>query len=59
MQIPSSAVDYFVHPGHYTCDNTLRDLAGSGIEAPHFSSYVGKLVDFVRKHPDVGSEAMI
>lgn len=23
MQIPSSAVDYFVHPGFYTCDNTL------------------------------------
>jgi thioester reductase-like protein len=59
MQIPSSAVDYFVHPAHYTCDNTQRDLAGSGIEAPGFASYVGKLVEFVRKHPGLGSEAMV
>lgn len=59
MQIPSSAVDYFAHPGHYTADNTVRDLAGSGIEVPRFSSYVGKLVDFVRKHPELGSEAMV
>jgi thioester reductase-like protein len=58
MQIPSSAVDYFVHPGHYTCENTVRDLAGSGVAVPPFSSYVGKLVSFVRKHPDLGSAAM-
>lgn len=59
MQIPSSAVDYFVHPAHYTCDNTQRDLAGSGIEAPSFHTYVGNLVEFVRRHPGVGSEAMV
>jgi thioester reductase-like protein len=58
LQIPSSAVDYFVHPTHYTCHNTLHDLEGSGIVVPPFPSYVERLVEFVRTHPEIGSEAM-
>lgn len=59
VRIPSSAVDYFVHPTHYTCENTLRDLAESGIAAPPFASYVRHLVSFVRKHPEIGAAAMV
>jgi nucleoside-diphosphate-sugar epimerase len=59
MQIPSSAIDYFVHPTHYTCDNTLQDLAGTGVELPSFLEYLDRLVQFVKEHPEIGSEAMV
>lgn len=59
MQIPSSAIDYFVHPTHYTCDNTLQDLAGTGIELPSILGYLDRLVQFVKDHREVGSEAMV
>lgn len=58
MQIPSPAIDYFVHPTHYRCDNTLADLKGSGPTVPAFSTYVDRLVDFVRSHPNIGSKPM-
>jgi thioester reductase-like protein len=58
MRIPSSAIDYFVHPTHYDTRNTLADLKGSGISCPPFTSYVDRLVAYVRSHPEVGSAAM-
>jgi nucleoside-diphosphate-sugar epimerase len=58
MQIPSSSVDYFVHPTDYTNRNTARDLEGSGVVLPPFASYLGRLVDFVRAHPNIGAAAM-
>ena len=48
-----------VHPTHYTCHNTLSDLAGSGIEVPPIDSYLGELVSFMKKHPEITSEAMV
>jgi len=58
MKIPAASVDYFVHPTHYTSFETQTDLEGSGIVCPPFRSYVDRLVDFVRKHPEIGHEAM-
>lgn len=58
MGIPPAAIDYFVHPTFYLTDNTRRDLAGTGIEVPPFASYVDRLVEFVRRHPEVRSKAM-
>ena len=58
MQIPSPAIDYFVHPTHYRCDNTMADLKGSGLTVPAFPTYVDRLVDFVRSHPNIGSRPM-
>ncbi|MCH9646942.1 MAG: SDR family oxidoreductase [Deltaproteobacteria bacterium] len=58
MGIPAASIDYFVHPTHYTCFNTLEDLQGSGITAPPFPKYVNRLVAFVKGHPDVSSKAM-
>jgi thioester reductase-like protein len=49
MQIPSSAIDYFVHPTHYTCENTLADLDGTGVELPSFLGYLDRLVEFVKR----------
>ena len=59
MEIPPSAVDYFVHPTHYTAYNTLTDLAGSGIAVPPVTSYLGELVTFMKKHPEISSAAMV
>lgn len=58
MRIPPEAVDYFAHPTTYLTDHCRADLAGSGIEAPPFSSYVDRLVEYMREHPEVGSAAM-
>lgn len=58
MQIPSSAIDYFVHPTYYDTANTQADLAGTDLQAPPLRSYLPTLVSFMRVHPEVGSEAM-
>ncbi len=58
MQIPSASIDYFAHPAFYNCDCTLADLEGSGINVPPFPAYIDRLVEFVRRHPDVGSSPM-
>ncbi len=44
-------VDYFVHPTHYLCDNTLLALQGSGIECPDIRRVLPRLVEYVRRHP--------
>jgi thioester reductase-like protein len=58
MGIPSAAIDYFVHPTTYATDQALADLEGSGLSVPPFSSYADRLVEFVRAHPEIGSDAM-
>ena len=59
MGIPSAAIDYFVHPTTYGTDQARADLEGSGLSVPPFASYVDGLVQFVRDHPEIGSEAMV
>jgi thioester reductase-like protein len=58
MRIPSSAVDYFVHPTHYDTANARAALAGSGIRCPGFASYADRLVAYMKAHPEVGAGAM-
>ena len=58
LRIPSSAVDYFVHPTRYDTTNAAAALAGSGIRCPAFESYARRLVAFVEAHPDIGAAAM-
>jgi thioester reductase-like protein len=59
MRIPSSAIDYFVHPTRYGTAQATADLAGSGIRCPRFPEYAERLVEFVRQHPEIGSAAMV
>jgi len=59
VQIPAAAIDYFVHPTHYTSDNTRADLAGTGIAAPPIRTYLQRLVDFVRSHPEADLGALV
>jgi len=59
MQIPSSTVDYFVHPGFYDTTNTVADLAPAGIRCPRFPDYLPALVAFMKAHPEITSDAMV
>lgn len=58
LRIPSSAVDYFVHPARYDTANATTALAGSGISCPPFASYARQLVAFAEAHPEIGAAAM-
>lgn len=58
MGMPAEAVDYFSHPTHYLTQNLRNDLAGSGIEPPHFDNYVDRLVSFLRDHRATDMAAM-
>jgi thioester reductase-like protein len=58
MQIPSSSIDYFVHPTFYDTANTQADLAGTDLQVPPLRSYLPALVSFMKVHPELGSEAM-
>ncbi len=58
LRIPSSAIDYFVLPTHFTSAHTQEDLEGSGIACPPFREYAGQLVTFMRAHPEVGAVGM-
>ncbi|MCA9934069.1 MAG: SDR family oxidoreductase [Ardenticatenaceae bacterium] len=59
LRIEPAAIDYFTLPTHYTCENTLRDLAGSGIACPPFAEYAPTLIEFMRQNPSISSEAMV
>jgi nucleoside-diphosphate-sugar epimerase len=56
MQIPSAAVNYFVHSTRYDTTNARRDL---GFSPPPVRDYLPNLVEFARKHPEIGSSAMV
>lgn len=58
MRIPSSAVDYLTHPTHYLTGNQA-DLEGTGVACPPVRAYLPTLVDYMRRHPDISSAAMI
>ncbi len=58
LRIPSSAIDYFVHPTRYDTRNVLADLAGSGIACPPLRAYLDRLGSFARAHPEVQATAM-
>ena len=58
LGFPPEALDYFTHPTRYDTSRAAEDLAGSGIEVPRFPSYVDRLVDFVRRHPEAGTGTM-
>jgi thioester reductase-like protein len=58
MRIPASAVDYMAHPTHYGTERTQRFLEPAGIRVPPLVTYLDRLVEFARAHPEIGSAAM-
>jgi len=59
ISIEPATLDYLDHPTRYSCPNTRRALAGTGIEPPPLESYVAHLVAFVKAHPELGDDAMV
>jgi thioester reductase-like protein len=59
LRIPSDAVDYMTLPTHYLTDHTRADLDGTGVTCPPLPSYLPTLVEFMRRHPDLGAAAMV
>jgi thioester reductase-like protein len=58
LRIPSSAVDYFVHPTLYDTRQASADLAGSGVACPPVPRYLPALVAFMERHAEIGAAAM-
>jgi thioester reductase-like protein len=58
-EIPADAVDYFVHPARYDTTHATRDLAALGIRCPKLADYLPVLVDFMKRHPEIRSDAMV
>lgn len=59
FKIPSSALDYQVHPARYDTTHASRDLAESGVVCPEFPSYVGALVRYFKAHPEIEAAPMV
>jgi len=56
--IPSNALDYFAHPTFYDTAHATRDLGQLGLRCPKLADYLHILVDFLKRHPEIGSSAM-
>jgi thioester reductase-like protein len=56
--IAPELIDYFDFDARYDSTHTEDALAGTGIACPPFSSYAGRLVDYVEAHADTRSSAM-
>jgi len=59
MGIPSNAIDYFAHPTFYDTTNADADLPPLGVRCPRLADVLPVLVAFMKKHPEIGSEAMV
>lgn len=58
LGLPAESLDYFASPTTYSTANTVAALAGTGPQCPSFESYAGKLLDFMARHPEIGSAPM-
>ena len=56
---PEEALAYMAHPTVYDTTNATRDLAKLGIACPAFSDYAPAMIEFVRSHPEISSDAMV
>ena len=59
LEMPGELVSYFVHPTFYTTHVADTDLAGTGIVATPIEELLPRMVEFVRQHPEISSNAMI
>ncbi len=58
MGIPSASIDYFTHPTFYDTTNADRDLGALGIHCPRFVDFLPRLIEFVKRHPEISPDAM-
>ena len=50
LGVPREFLEYFNHPVHYDCANTLAALEGTGIRCPNILDYLPTLVRFYRNN---------
>jgi thioester reductase-like protein len=58
LEIPSSMIDYYLHPTFYDTANADADLSALGVRCPRLADYLPRLVDFMKAHPEIHSGAM-
>jgi nucleoside-diphosphate-sugar epimerase len=58
LEIPSSMIDYYLHPTFYDTANADADLGALGVRCPRLADYLPRLVDFMKAHPEIHSGAM-
>lgn len=58
LGLPAEALDYLAAPTTYSTTNAVRDLAGTGVTCPPFSTYAERLLEYMAAHPEHGSAAM-
>lgn len=59
LEIPSSVIDYYLHPTFYDTAQANADLGELGIRCPRLADYLPRLVDFMKRHPEIASGAMV
>jgi hypothetical protein len=57
LGIAPEQIDYFDHPVHYDCSNTLAALEGSGLSCPRLPEYADTMVRYLKEH-ELRSTAM-
>ena len=50
LGVPREFLEYFNHPVHYDCANTLAALEGTGIRCPNILDYLPTLIRFYRNN---------
>lgn len=53
LKIPQEVLGYFDAKMTLDTTNAVSTLAPLGVVCPHSRDYMGRLIDFVRKHPDI------
>ncbi|KTG09225.1 Male sterility domain-containing protein [Haloprofundus marisrubri] len=59
LRVDPETLDYLTHPTRYVDGNARRDLAGTDIACPPIAAYAPQLVEYVRAHPEISSDAMV
>lgn len=59
LGFPAEALPYFAHPTVYGTSKATEHLAAAGLRCPSFRDYAPTMVEFVREHPDISSDAMV
>jgi thioester reductase-like protein len=56
--IPPEAVDYFVYRAEFDTAQATPALQSLGIQCPRFLDYLPRLVDYLRKHPEIPAKGL-
>jgi len=58
LGISPELIDYFDHPAHYDTSGIQKALKGSDIRCPRLPEYAPNMVNFMKQHAEIRSDAM-